>query len=121
MFDFLIAQILVFSIGICAIIFSVLAWRLRKNILFILGLIFSTVYLIYAVLNHEFLLSLLLLGDYIFFVLNLSFIVVPVYFLISSKQSMKASTLDGLTPDGKVTDQYLDDIINAPDEEIDFE
>jgi len=53
--------------------------------------------------------------------INLSFVIIPVFFLIKSKQTIKTSSLDGLTSEGEVTDQYLDDIINAPDEEIDYE
>ena len=121
MLGFLFAQILVFLGGICGIIFSILAWRLRKNIFFYLALGFLVIYLIYAAFNYEYLLTIFYSGNYILLFLNLSFIIIPVFFLIKSKQSMKNATLDGLTSEGKVTDQYLDGIINAPDEEVDFE
>jgi len=121
MLGILFAQIVVFIGGIGAILFSILAWRLRKNVFFYLGLGFLLIYLIYAILNYEYFLLLLDLDNYIFLGLNLSFVIIPTFFLIKSKQTMKTSSLDGLSSEGQVTDKYLDDIINGPDEEIDYE
>lgn len=117
----LLVQIFVFLCGISAIVFSILAWRLKKDIFFYLGIGFTAIYCIYAAYNIEFLMSLLNYGDMLFLLFNLSFIIIPAYFLISSKINSKDSSFDEAKAGGPVTEEYLDEIINSPEEEVDFE
>jgi magnesium-transporting ATPase (P-type) len=122
---FLLGQILVFLCGIAAIVFSALTWRLKKDIFFYLGLGFTAIYSFYAIYNYKFIVSLFNQRDILFLMFNLAFIVIPVYFLISSKlQGREGNTdkgIDGIQEGGPVTEEYLDEIINSPDEEVDFE
>lgn len=55
------------------------------------------------------------------FLIQMSFIVCPIYFLIQAKSNPANTSFDGSEASGKVTEDYLDEIINSPDEEIDFE
>jgi hypothetical protein len=117
----LLLQIFVFADGILAILFSVLAWRLKQNVFFILGIVFTAIYLIYAIINYEFLWGLLQSGSHVFVIFNAAFIILPILFLVKSKTDKPPKSLDGIEANGAVTEEYLDSIINAPDEEVDFE
>ncbi|MBN4070914.1 hypothetical protein JYT72_00260 [Crocinitomix catalasitica] len=111
----LFGYVLIFLGGICAIIFSILASRLKQDVFFILGCIFTGIILIYVIYNYEWIWYLVNEGA-LFGLLILSFIVIPVIFLIQSKQSKSASI-----GDSEVTDSFLDDIIQSEEEDINFD
>jgi hypothetical protein len=107
--------ILTFFLSIPAFLFTILAWRLRTPVLFWLGVIFTGFIFLLYIFEIEFIISCfthidsMLLG--VFF---LALLGVPVFFLISSKIKKSSG-------DDDVTDDYLNSIINSPDEDIDLE
>ena len=117
----LLAQMMVFICGILAILFSILAWRLKNDVFFYLGAGFTFIILVYLTVYYDFFLGLLESGNTLFVMINVAFVAIPVYFLIQSKMHSKHQSLDGINTKGPVTQEYLDEIINAPDEEIDYE
>ena len=117
----LVVQIMVFICGLMAILFSILAWRLRNDVYFYLGIAFTGIFIIYGVYNYLFLWSQWLSGNVVFVLFNLAFVGLPIFFLIKAKTPTSNSSLDGVKSGGPVTEEYLDEIINSPDEEIDFE
>ncbi len=112
--------LLVVLCGFAAILFSVFAWRLNNDIFFYLGLICTSILIIYAAINYEHL-YYLMINSTMWFLIQMSFIVCPIYFLIQAKTNSPNNSFDGSEASGKVTEDYLDEIINSPDEEIDFE
>ena len=116
----LIVLMLVIICGFAALLFSVFAWRLKKDVYFYLGLVFTSVLVIYAAINYEHLLFAMV-NETMWFLIQMAFIAFPVYFLIQSKMNPANNSLDGSSATGYVTEAYLDEVINAPDEEIDFE
>lgn len=62
-----------------------------------------------------------LLQEFFGILIFATFLVIPIIFLVKAKQDKPADAFDGSTATGAVTEDYLDEIINAPDEEIDFE
>ncbi|MEX1002959.1 MAG: hypothetical protein WDZ35_12650 [Crocinitomicaceae bacterium] len=118
---FLLVTILVLICGIAAILFSILAWRLNNQTFFILGIIALGIYLIYFFVHFHWNIQLLLSGNAITILINLAFIGLPIFFLIKSQLKKEQNSFDGGEGGGPVTQEYLDEIINAPDEEIDFE
>lgn len=107
--------VIVFLFAIPALIFSILAWRLRTGIMFWLGVVSVSIILILYILEIEFLISCFSNIDSMstgFFFLIL--VGVPLFFLINSKL-VKSSANDD------VTDDYLNSIINEKDKDIDFE
>ena len=116
----LLALLLIIICGLFALIFSVLAWRLKNEIYFYIGLVATIIIIIYSAINYLYLYSLLHLSIP-FFIIHIAFLIFPIYFLIQAKKNTKSSNLEDVDPSGTVTDTYLDEVINAPDEEIDFE
>ena len=116
----LIVLLLVVICGFAALLFSVFAWRLRKDVFFYLGLFFTGILVIYAAINYEHLLFTMI-NNTIWFLIQMAFIGFPIFFLIQSKMNLANNSLDGSSATGQVTEAYLDEVINAPDEEIDFE
>ena len=114
----LLGFILLFLGGIGAIIFSLLAHRLKENIYFILGCVFTGLVLLYILFNWEYIWYMLQSGpSALFGLVILSFVAIPVVFLILSKQKNPSGSGDSDLTD----DAFLDEIINAEDEEIDYE
>ncbi|MCB9223331.1 MAG: hypothetical protein H6582_04055 [Crocinitomicaceae bacterium] len=118
---FLFAQILVFTCGILAILFSVISWRLKSDVFFYLGAAFTLILVIYMGFNYEFLLDQINSGNMLFVLFNAAIVGIPIYFLIQSKLKSSNQSFDEASNSGPVTQEYLDEIINAPEEEINFE
>lgn len=116
----LFVLLMVVVCGFAALLFSILAWRIKKDVFFYLGLVFTSVLVIYAAINYEHLLYQML-NDTLLFMIQMSFIGFPIFFLIQSKMNPENTSLDGSQSTGQVTEAYLDEVINAEDEEIDFE
>lgn len=110
-----------FLSGFLAILFSVLAWRLRSNVFFILGVICTSIVLLIAIFSFKYIGRMLKNQDFFYLLFFASLLGLPVFFLIKSKLPTENNSLDGSSASGAVTPEYLDEIINAPDEEIDFE
>ena len=112
---FLILMLTILGGAIC-ITFSVLAWRLKKTIFFILGIISSACLLFLCLLRADYYLWSLLhptqdfTGIFILLSLGLS-----LYFLVASK--IKQHHGDD---DTTVSDLFLDEIINEKDDDIDY-
>jgi hypothetical protein len=118
MLGILFGYVITFAGGICAILFSILANRLKSDVFFILGCVFTGFMLIYIIYNYEWMWSLMNNGvNAIFGLVILSFVVIPVIFLIQAK----SGTPYGGRGDSEVTDAYLEEVINSADEKIDFE
>ena len=116
----LMVLILVLVCGLLALLFSIFAWRHKKDVHFYIGLIATAIVVIYSAINYQYILNLMV-DNIVLFILHLSFIVIPTYFLIQSKIDKPVNSLDGSDASGQVSESYLDEVINAPDEEIDFE
>lgn len=116
----LFVTLLVVICGFLALLFSIFAWRLRQDVHFYLGLIFTSILVIYAAINYQHL-FFMMINNTMWFMIQMAFIGFPIFFLIQSKMSLPNESLDGSEATGKVTEAYLDEVINAPDEEIDFE
>ena len=123
--------LLSFFIGVGAIIFSVLAWRLKTNVMFWLGVGFTGLMFLVVALNIELLWEMLITPDSaIYPVLIFACLIVPIGFLIGAKSKPTRGGGTGVTDDyvggsegnsGEVTQEYLDSIINSPDEDIKFD
>lgn len=71
--------------------------------------------------NYEFLLDQINSGNMLFVLFNAAIVGIPIYFLIQSKLKSSNQSFDEASNSGPVTQEYLDEIINAPEEEINFE
>ncbi|MBD3639203.1 MAG: hypothetical protein HUJ25_17740 [Crocinitomicaceae bacterium] len=108
-------------LAVASMILSILSWRLKSNPLFIAGAICTGLMFLIVIANFDVVKEIILYRDIIpmiFFLVLLGF---PIFFLIKAKTDKPPSSFDGSTAGGKVTEDYLDEIINAPDEDIDFE
>ena len=113
----LLGMVMIFMAGIAGIIFSILAQRLKQEIFFILGCVTSAIVLIYIIWNFQWWWAMINSADGAFMALIiLSFLVIPIIFLVQSKQAVGSN--DG---DSDVTVDFLEEVINSEDEEIDFE
>jgi hypothetical protein len=109
--------ILSFILGTAAILFSILAWRLKTEVMFWLAAGFTGILLLIIAISFELMLALFSFEKTLFQgVLISSFLIIPICFIIASKLKP-----DKLHSDSDVTDEYLNDIINSEDEDINFE
>lgn len=106
--------------GFAAILFSILAWRLKQDVFFYLGLICTSILVIYAAINYQHFIYMML-NETLLFMVQMAFIGFPIFFLIQSKMTSTDTSLDGSEATGKVSEAFLDEVINSEDEEIDFE
>jgi hypothetical protein len=120
-----IFYIILFYIGgALNILFSVLAWRLKNQAFFIITCVLTGLLVIYMGFNFLEIMDAARFSP-VFFFLHLMFIGLPVFFVIKYFQDQKkvgqaSDGLDGAHQGGEVTEEYLDEVINSPDEEIDF-
>ena len=124
MFMFLFYILLFYLGGALNILFSVLAWRLKSQAFFIVTCVISGLMLIYMGFNFLEIIDSASF-DPVFFFMNLLFIGLPIFFIIKyfqdiNKSKRPSSGFDGANEGGPVTEEFLDEVINAPDEEIDF-
>ena len=104
-------------LGILALVFSILYWRLKSQVFFTLGLIFTALVLLIYLLNAELILTLFSNQDSILTgVVLLIFLILPAGFLVASKTKSANSITES-----EVTDEYLNEIINSEDENIEFD
>ena len=104
-------------IGTLALLFSLLSYRLKTEIMVWLGVAFTGILLIIDTLNFDTIVFLFSNQDTIFSgVIIMVCLILPICFLIASKVNPNK-----LSPDSDITDEYLNDIINSNDENIDFE
>jgi hypothetical protein len=130
-FTILFILLLSFIVGAGAISFSVIAWRTRNETWFWCGVGFLAVMLIIVAVNIKILMWMFMSGDMtIYTIVIFACVVVPVGFLIASKTNPSYGTGGEITDDyiggstgnsGPVTQEYLDEIINSPDDEIKFD
>jgi hypothetical protein len=111
---------LIFIGATAAIVVSVLAWRLKNRALFYLALVLTGLILCYELYNIRWVISLFQ-ADFLWGMIHLMFIAIPVFFLIKYATDKATDSFDGGKTGAPVTEAYLDEIINSPDEEIDFE
>lgn len=116
---------LYFILGFAALLMGILAWRLKEQVYFIIGWILIGLMGVMAVVYWRFV-EFMIRDVNIFLIVILgSLLGFPIYFLIQSKLGNKntggSSNIDGSTAGGAVTEEYLDEIINSADEDIDFE
>lgn len=117
MFGPLIAILLIFIVGIGGLLFSILSWRLKNQTLFYLAIGCIGIQVIYFIVNFEYMYYLLQHSETaIWGIAYLTFIFLPVFFLVQAKTKPNSGNTDT-----DVTDAFLDEIINADDEEIDYE
>lgn len=112
-------SLFMFSIvpGTLALLFSILSWRLKTELMFWLGVAFTAIILLVDALNFDAIIFLFSNQDTIFSgVIIMICLILPICFLIASKLSP-----DKLNSDSDVTDEYLNNIINSEDEKNDFE
>jgi len=112
----MVSFIFILILTIPAIIFSILSWRLRTKVTFWLGVIFTALLALCYIFNLPFFISLVLNPDsFLYGLVFLLTLAIPVYFLVSSKLK---KTDNG---DSEITDDYLTKIIESDEEDIDFE
>lgn len=111
---------LIFIGAAAAIITSILAWRLKNSALFYVSIALTGIMLFYELYNIKWIISLFKF-DFLWGMIHLMFIAIPVFFLIKYATDKADSGFDGAKTGAPVSQEYLDEIINAPDEEIDFE
>ena len=131
MFGILPLLLLSFIFGAGSIIFSILAWRLKAEVMFWFGVGFTGIMLLIIGVNFKELIDMLFYPDAaIFSVLIFSCLIIPAGFLIAAKLKPTRGAGMALTDDyvggaegnsGEVTQEYLDSIINSPDEDIKFD
>ena len=108
-------------VGTAAIIFSILAWRLRNHGYFMTGIVLTGIVALIEIWQYELIYWMIRMQNILVLLLFFSFIGVPAYFLIMAKQKKTNDSFDGIGSGGQVTTEYLDKIINSEDEEIDYE
>lgn len=108
-------------LGVAAIIFSILAWRLKANVHFIIGVCCTSLILLICIFNYDIVVYMFLSQEFFGILFFATFLVIPIIFLVKAKQGNPTDSFDGSKATGAVTEDYLDEIINSPDEEIDFE
>ena len=101
--------------------FSIMAARTREQNHLIVGAIATAIVLLITLFNWKDALYMLQNRDIFSLLFFGSFVIIPIIFLIKSQQSIKNQSFDGSTAGGPVTEEYLDEVINAPDEDIDFD
>jgi len=99
-------------LGAGAMLFSVLAWRLKTETMFWLAVAFTGILLLIIAISFELMIALFSFEDTIFTgVLISSFLIIPICFIIASKLKP-----DKTHTDSDITDEYLNDIINSEDD-----
>ena len=116
----LLLFMMIFIVAAGAIVLSVLAWRLKNQTLFYVAIAVTCLIVFYEVYNIKWIISLFSY-DFVWGMLHLMFIAIPVFFLIKYATDNADASFDGGKTGAPVSQEYLDDIINAPDEDIDFE
>ena len=121
---FIFYIILFYVGGALNILFSVLAWRLKNQVFFILTCVLTGLLVIYMGFNFLEIMDAARFSPVYFFI-HIIFIGLPVFFVIKYFQDQKkfgqpSTGLDGAYEGGPVTEEYLDEVINSPDEELDF-
>ena len=109
-------------LGLAAVIVSAVAMRQKLQGLIITGWILVGL-LTLIIVTHLRFVAELFQDQLILVILVLGGVyVIPILFLVKAvdKKSSAADSFDGSTAGGKVTEEYLDEVINAPDEDIDF-
>ena len=124
MFTEILYVMLFFLGGGAGILFSVLAWRLKNEVFFILSVIVCGLMIIYIAYNFLDIISMVKFSP-VMFLLHLVFIGLPIFFIVKyfqdkNKHGGDHSDIDDDQNSGAVTDQYLDEIINSADEDLDF-
>lgn len=110
-----------FIFALAAVICAILGWRQKNKTLIIIASVLLGIELLIILSFWRWLLWIAGF-DTIFFILQFLAIALPIFFIIMFLvEKPKNESLDGVSAAGPVTEEYLDDIINAPDEEIDFE
>jgi len=101
----------------CALLFSILSWRLKTEVMFWLGVLFTAILFFILSLNYKEILFLFSSPDELFpGVILMACLIIPICFLVASKLKP-----DKAHADSDVTDEYLNDIINSEDEDGDLE
>ena len=113
--------LLEFLFALAALIVAIIAWRDKNKTLFIIACCLLGVELL-IILSYWRWLYLLAGFSPMFLILQLAAILLPGFFIIKYLvDKPKNTALDGAEQGAPVTEEYLDSIINAPDEDIDFE
>jgi hypothetical protein len=121
-----------FIVGGGAIAFSVIAWRTRNETWFWVGVGFLATMLIIIAVNIKLLMWMFTAGSgaTLYALVIFACAIIPVAFLIAAKTKPSYGTGSELTDDyvggstgnsGPVSQEYLDEIINSPDDEIKFD
>lgn len=105
-----------FLLAVFSWVFSILAWRLKKDVFFWIGVSATGLLLVFYLFNIEFLIHILSdIDSLVFGVFILTLLGIPVYFLIASKMKSSNSSNDVITED------YLNSIIESEEKEIDYD
>jgi len=113
--------LLEFIFALAATICAIIAWREKNKTLLIIACVLLGLELL-IILSYWRWLYWIAGFSVIFLILQLTAILLPGFFIIKyfvDKPSNNA--IDGAEAGAPVTEEYLDSIINAPDEDIDFE
>lgn len=104
-------------LGTVALLFSILAWRLKTETMFWLAVSFTGLQLLIVAISFQLLIELFSYENTIFTAVIISaLLIIPICFIIASKLKPDKSHADS-----DVTDEYLNDIINSEDEDLDLE
>lgn len=116
-----LANIIFFVIGFVAIFFSVMAARTREQNHFIVGAIATGIVILIALFKWDLVYFMIMTRDVFSLLVFGACIIIPIIFLVKTQQTKVNNSFDGSEANGPVTEEYLDEVINAPDEDIDFD
>ncbi|UKN02763.1 hypothetical protein K6119_04440 [Paracrocinitomix mangrovi] len=110
-------------LGVAAILTSILGWRLKEKSLTVIAIVALGVQMIFYFASFQTVLFLILFSNFFMLFVFASLIIIPVIFIIKSYDDKPVVTeeIDGPVINGQPTQEYLDNIINGPDEDLNLE
>lgn len=114
--------ILYFVFGLAALIISLISAREKRKPLIISGWILVGIMTLMVLTHLPFAQDLFADREFFVLVVLAAIYILPIVFLTQSlSQKTTTDALDGSAASGAVTEEFLDEVINSPDEEINFE
>jgi energy-coupling factor transporter transmembrane protein EcfT len=108
--------------SVAALIVSLIAWRQKSKPLYITGWILVGIMILMTIANFRVIRLIFIYNDFQSLLILAVILFLPAIFLIKySSDKPIDSSLDGGTAGGAITEEYLDEIINSPEEDIDYE
>lgn len=113
MMGVLFSYLIVLILATAALLFGILAFSQKKVVFFYLGIIFVTIALLVSLPHAQFILYAIQAGHLLTIASLAAWLIAIIFLILSKTKPTKA--------DNGITDSFLNDIINADDEEWDPE